>query len=189
MQEIMAYDRRVFDRFERALLRRPWSDLTRSRGIGHETLKDTLVHILNVQEAWCVAIPFARWDRLSAPGRRPAEIGSKAAYRAYRDRVWAGVDALREGLTERLLARRVKAPWMPGQYTLRDGLLQATVEEAHHLGEIIGALWQDDTATPPMTWIENRVRVGRARSGAGRVSRRPRGRRRGPRRPRRGSRS
>ena len=43
---------------------------------------------------------------------------------------------------------------MPGRYVVSDGLLQTTFEQAHHLGEIIAALWQDDIEPPPMTWIE-----------------------------------
>jgi hypothetical protein len=61
-------------------------------------------------------------------------------------------------LTDRELHRTVRAPWMPGRYTVADALLQTTFEEAHHLGEIIGALWQENRPSPDMTWIE----VGRA---------------------------
>jgi hypothetical protein len=50
----------------------------------------------------------------------------------------------------------VKAFWMPGDYTVRDAILQSTFEQAHHLGEIIGALWQDDRKPPDMTWIDVR---------------------------------
>jgi hypothetical protein len=45
---------------------------------------------------------------------------------------------------------------MPGRYTVADALLQATIEEAHHLGEVIGALWQEDLSSPAMTWIDVR---------------------------------
>ncbi|MGD0250723.1 MAG: DinB family protein, partial [Thermoplasmata archaeon] len=76
-------------------------------------------------------------------------------FRRYSDRVWAGVEATLSKLTTRDLGRRVRAPWFPrGRYTVGDAFLQTTLEEAHHLGEIIGALWQDDRASPPMTWLE-----------------------------------
>jgi uncharacterized damage-inducible protein DinB len=151
----MAYDRVVFERYLLSVTRLGWKDATRDRGTGHLSLKNTLVHVLNVHEAWLVAIAQARWEVFEAPGRRPEEVRSFAELRAYRDRVWGGIDTLLGHLTERNLARRVKAPWMPGRYTLEDAFFQSSFEQAHHLGEIIGVYWQADRTPPKMTWIEN----------------------------------
>ena len=54
------------------------------------------------------------------------------------------------------LHRRVKAFWMPGRYTVRDAILQTSFEEAHHIGELIGAMWRLNIEPPTMTWIELR---------------------------------
>ena len=83
--------------------------------------------------------------------------------RTYRDRVWKGIDELLAHLTVSALERRVKAPWMPGRYTLEDGFFQSSFEQAHHLGEIIGVYWQADRTPPTMTWIENRAAAARRR--------------------------
>lgn len=58
-----------------------------------------------------------------------------------------------ESATPHDLARRVRVFWMPGRYVAADGLLQATLEQAHHLGELISVLWQPDIQPPEMTWI------------------------------------
>jgi uncharacterized damage-inducible protein DinB len=148
------YDRAVLDRFVRRLSRLPWKEVSRDRGIGHETLFRTLVHILNVLEVWLVyAVPGRNSEMKELFAREDRHPTSWQEFRAYSDRVWKGVDAVVGGLTERDLARRVKVPWMPGHYTVRDAVFQASIEEAHHLGEVIGALWQDDRASPEMTWI------------------------------------
>jgi uncharacterized damage-inducible protein DinB len=158
---IAEYNRAVFDRFVRRVRRLPGTQATRRRGIGHESLFDTLVHILNVQEVWLVYIVRGRNSdqELGAlfdnPARHPT---TWASFDTYADEVWAGVAETVQGLSSRTLGRRVTVFWMPGQYTVRDGLLQATVEQAHHLGEIIGALWQDDAKPPDMTWIDVRRR-------------------------------
>jgi len=156
-RELLAYNRAVFDRFVRRLSRLPWKEVTRNREIGHETLFRTLVHILNVHEVWLVYIVPGRNSELGAlfddEDRHPT---SWKTFRTYAERVWNGVDAVVRGLSERDLARPVKAPWMPGRYTVRDALFQTTIEQAHHLGEVIGALWQDDLASPEMTWIRVR---------------------------------
>jgi uncharacterized damage-inducible protein DinB len=155
VRRLIAYNHSVFGRFERSLARRPWKEITADRGIGHLSSKNTLVHILNVEEAWLVAVAQDRWKIFETPGRRPDEVGSWKELRAYRDRVWSEVKVFCEGLTERKLAARVKAPWMPGTYTLEDAFFQVTIEQAHHLGEVIAVYWQRDRSPPDMTWIEN----------------------------------
>ena len=158
---LTAYNREVFDRFARRVRRLPLKAAMRRRGIGHESLFATLVHILNVQEVWLVHVAHrhateAQLDALFRDARRHPT--SWAGFDEYSRRVWAGVEEMARGLTARKLGRRVKAFWMPGEYTVRDAFYQATFEEAHHVGEIIGALWQDDLRPPDMTWID----VGRA---------------------------
>lgn len=142
--------------------RHGWTEATANREIGHLSLKNTLVHILNVHEAWLVAIAQGRWEVFDQPGRRGEEVRSWKELGAYRDRVTNGIDDLLSDLTESRLSRRVRAPWMPGVYTLEDAFLQPTIEQAHHLGEVIAVYWQRNWKPPPMTWIEN-LRQGRGR--------------------------
>ena len=157
-RELLRYNQTVFDRFARALRRRSWREAVADRGTGHLSLKNTLVHILNVHEAWLVAVAQKRWEIFDAPGRRPEAVGSFAELATYQRRVWREVDRFAAGLTDRDLRRPVKAPWMPGRYTLADAVLQTTIEQAHHLGEVIGVFWQHNWRPPSMTWIENRPR-------------------------------
>ncbi len=154
--ELVRYNRAVFERFVRRVRRLPGTAATRRRGIGHESLFGTLVHILNAHEVWLVFIVHGRTSdpELEAlfadPRRRPTTWNG---FDAYAKRVWSGVDATVRDLTPRTLDRRVRVFWMPGVYTVRDAFLQTTFEEAHHLGEVIGALWQDDRKPPEMTWL------------------------------------
>jgi len=161
---LVAYDRLVFEAFERGIKRRRWREAIADRGIGHHSFKDTLVHILNVHEAWLIAAAQGRWDVFKDPSRKRENIQSWRDLRRYRTRVWSGIDELMAGLTEKQLQRRVKVPWMPGRYTLEDAFFQDSFEQAHHLGEIIGAYWQMDRAPPQMMWIptllRKRVSVG-----------------------------
>ncbi len=156
---IVEYNHAVFDRFVRRVRRLPGNAATRPRGIGHESLFDTLVHILNVQEVWLVYIARGRdtddeLEPLFEDARRHPKDWK--AFNRYAKRVWHGIGETLERETSKTLGRRLKAFWMPGRYTVRDALFQATIEQAHHLGEIIGALWQDDLKPPEMTWIDTR---------------------------------
>jgi uncharacterized damage-inducible protein DinB len=159
VRAIFDYDRAVFERFVVRVRRLPGKEATRQRGIGHESLFDTLVHILHVHEVWHEYIVRGRnseaeLERLFRdPTRHPMNWKE---FDAYSKRVWAGLDRTARSLDARELRRKVTAFWMPGDYTVRDAVLQSTIEQAHHLGEVIGALWQDDRRPPDMTWIDVR---------------------------------
>lgn len=162
------YNRAVFDRFVRRVRGLPGRAARRHREIGHQSLFDTLVHVLNVHEVWMGYVLTGRTsdaelERLFAdPTRRPKDW---RGFRAYSRRVWATVDRYLARASVRALHRPVHVFWMPGTYAASDGVLQATLEQAHHLGEIIGALWQDDLAPPEMTWIGVGRSVALRRSG------------------------
>jgi len=129
---ILEYDRAVFDRFTRRVRALPPPEAVRKRGIGHESLFATLVHILNVHEVWHVYIVHGRTSdpELEAlfadPTRQPRNWKE---FDAYAKRVWAGVDRTMRTLRARDLARRVKVFWMPGVYTVGDAVYQTTLEK------------------------------------------------------------
>ena len=153
VRRLVRYDRLAFESFERGIKRLGWKEATKNREIGHLSFKDTLVHILNVHEAWLVAAAQDRWEVGKDPSRRRENVRSWADLRKYRERVWSGIDALMADLSEPRLRSRVKVPWMSGRYTLEDAFFQSSFEQAHHVGEIIGAYWQMDKAPPQMMWI------------------------------------
>jgi len=154
VRRLMRYDRRALESFEGSIRRLGWSKATANHEIAHRSLKDTLVHILNVHEAWLVAAAQDRWEEVSGnPKRRAEAVRSFSDLRRYRDQVWRGVDGLMEGLTEPRLRRRVRVPWISGSYTLEDAFYQTSFEQAHHLGEVIAVYWQMDRTPPQMMWI------------------------------------
>lgn len=160
-QRLSAYNFAVFARYVRAARRMRWRTATGDRGTGHRSIFQTLVHILNVHEVWMIYIVQGRTKELQRlflePGRKPTDWKS---FDAYSGRVWKGIDEYVTALVPPTLTHRVKAPWMPGTYTVGDAVLQTTFEQAHHLGEIIGIYWQGDRAPPEMTWIDvNRGRL------------------------------
>lgn len=159
IERLVDYDRTVFDAYSRRIERDGWRGAVRDRGIAHRSFKNTLVHILNVHEAWRVIIPEKRWEIFDERGRQPSAIRSWEAYRSYRDKVWSSIDRQVEGLTASRLARRVRAPWMPGRYSMADGFVQSSYEQAHHVGEMIGAFWRRNVAPPQMMWIPSLLRL------------------------------
>ena len=156
---IVEYNRGLFRQFARKVRRLPGKAAFRQRGIGHESLFRTLVHITNAQEVWILYINRGRntdaelGKLFDNPARQPTDW---KGFDAYVGPVWDEIVSVTRRLTTKQLSSHVFAFWMKGRYTARDGYLQATLEEAMHIGEIIGALWQDDVATTDMTWIDVR---------------------------------
>ncbi|HYB78568.1 MAG TPA: DinB family protein [Thermoplasmata archaeon] len=148
---ILEYDRAVFDRFTRRVRALPPPEAVRKRGIGHESLFATLVHILNVHEVWHVYIVHGRTSdpELEAlfadPTRQPRNWKE---FDAYAKRVWAGVDRTMRTLRARDLARRVKVFWMPGVYTVGDAVYQTTLEKLTTWGRSSAPSGRT-TANPP----------------------------------------
>jgi uncharacterized damage-inducible protein DinB len=158
-RRLFAYNHRVFERFLKAVGELPLEEASRPRGAGHESLTGTLLHILGVYEGWLGYILHDRARELQALRQaRSAEPPphTHAAVRRESARVWKMVTKTLRDLTDEELQRRVRAPWMPGYYTVEDALWQTTFEEAHHLGEIIALFWQMDRKPPQMVWILNR---------------------------------
>jgi uncharacterized damage-inducible protein DinB len=152
VRRLYVYNWKVYDAYLARLERLPWRLATRDLGSGHLSMKDTMVHILNVHDAWINYVVPGRVGELArAKGRQPSEIRSWAELREYRDRVRMGLDPFLGRLRPSDLRRAVRAPWMPGRYTLEDVFYQTTFEQAHHLGEIIALLWQREIEPPDMT--------------------------------------
>ncbi len=177
-RELIEFDRKVFDRYVRRVQRLPWKEADRNRETGHLSYFRTLVHVLNVHEVWLVYAVRGRTGEMPAlwndASRHPKDW---AGFRAYARRVWAGIATTLDSLTDADFDRRVRVPWFRQYYTVRDAFFQATFEEAHHIGELIGAMWQKDEEPPLMMWIPLLRRAGaparpRRRRGATRGTRR-----------------
>lgn len=153
-RRLAAYNAKAFREYARGARRLPWRAASRNRGTGHLSIFGTLVHILNVHEVWFEYIVQGRTRELrqlfQQKYRHPT---TWSGFEAYSRAVWKGIDRYFAALTPRTLARRVKAPWFPGKYTVGDAILQTTFEQAHHLGEIIGIYWQQNKEPPQMMWI------------------------------------
>lgn len=149
------YNSAVFGRYVRSARRLPWRVATADRGTGHRSVFQTLVHILNVHEVWITYLAQGRTEELESlfqqPGRKPSTWED---FGVYMRRVWGGISSYMAGVNATQLSRRIRAPWMPGNYTVGDAVLQTSFEQAHHLGEIIGIYWQRDREPPEMTWMD-----------------------------------
>ena len=162
IKRLFVYDRLAFDSFLRGLQRLGWQEAAKNREIGHKSMKNTMVHILNVHEWLLVGICQGRREVWDAPGHPPDGVRSWAELRRYRDQVWEEIEPLMASLTGVKLGRRFKVPlwtgaWLPGRHNLKDVVFQVSFEQAHHLGEILAVFRQMDWPPPQMMWLPTLV--------------------------------
>jgi uncharacterized damage-inducible protein DinB len=156
IRALFAYNRAVLDRYVAAVARLSPRAASLDRGIGHLSLQNTLIHILHVHEIWLVYILQGRLDDVSESEWAYEHYPTMKEVRAYSQKVWSEIADLLKQPTPAQLRRPMKAPWMPGRYTLADVFFQTSFEQAHHLGEMIGAFWRMNREPPEMTWIDTR---------------------------------
>jgi uncharacterized damage-inducible protein DinB len=152
-RRLYEYNRKVLEAYADRNARIGRKEARRDRGTGIGSMRETLVHIIRVYDAWLNYVVRGDLKGLHASHDAFVKDYERQDPRAYLRATWKGVDAYLEALDARELERVVKAPWMPGHYTVADVLMQCTFEQAHHLGEMIGAFWRVNKASPQMMWI------------------------------------
>ncbi len=162
VKRLLAYDRLAFESFQRGVQRHGWKAATRNRELGHGSMKNTLVHVLNVHQWLLVGTCQGRTEVWDPPGHPPESIRSWADLRRYRDEVWREIAPLEASMTSVTLGRRLTLPlWtgtpLPGKHRLEDVIFQASFEQAHHLGEILAVFRQMDWPPPQMMWLPTLV--------------------------------
>ncbi len=154
---LYAYNWRVLRDFSDALAKLPAAAASKDRGATYGSMKNVFHHILSVHDGWLnVTAQGASAD----PAMREKdfdEVPSIAELRGYLEKIIAKEEGLLEGLTEKGLGRPIQPEWKERPHALRDALMQVTLEQAHHIGELIAMFWQQDVEPPEMTWIDVRL--------------------------------
>lgn len=155
-RKLFAYNRKVLNSYLKAISKLPWKTASKNMESSHNSIKNTFVHILTVYNGWLNYNVYGRSSEIPhETEHNPDNYSSAQDIRKFMSKVWKGVDKLMANLDDELLAKKIKAPWMPRSHALGDVLMQVSLEQAHHIGEIIALFWQMDIEPPEMTWIMN----------------------------------
>ena len=150
----LEYSHVLRNRYLEELAILPWEEVEKSRGASFDSMKNILLHTLDVEDRmvnyvipgrakqWVSRSPdeFANIDSIR---KRAKEVESKS--RAYVARI-----------TPAELERKVevsRAGMSPVSVRVEDILIHVVFENVHHFGELIALLWQIDVEPPHMGWI------------------------------------
>lgn len=155
-RRLFVYNRKVLNAYLAAIGRLPWKTVSKNVEASHYSMKGIFVHILTVYNGWLNYNVYGRSSEIPhETEHNPDNYHSIKDIQKFMHKVWQGVDEFMDNLDDDILSKKVKAPWLPGSHTVGDVLMQVTIEQAHHIGEIIALFWQIDIEPPEMTWIMN----------------------------------
>ena len=158
-RDIYEYNWRVLRDFCDALAKLPEDELLKNREATHESLKNIFHHILSVHDGWLnVAAQGASADPVMRE-KDFDDVRSMEPLRGYMEKIIVKEKRFLSKLTDKDLDRGVQPEWKTRPHALRDALMQVTLEQAHHTGELIALLWQIDVEPPEMTWIDVRLLI------------------------------
>ncbi len=142
-----------------ALSELPEEAVLKNREATYQSMKNIFHHIVKVHDGWLnVSAQDDSPDPKVYDGDFDA-LPTMASVRAYMEKVIAKEQAFLASLKDDDLDRPIQAWWKKRPHPLRDALMQVTLEQAHHLGELIALFWQQDVEPPEMTWIDVRMEI------------------------------
>jgi len=155
IQEFFEYNHRVRGNYMQMMIKdMPWEELVKNRETSWLSLKDTILHIIWVNDSW---INYSI-NGLEDPNR-PFPFTKYNTWEAiinYNSTVTSKINAYISKLTPDELDRivsRVNNDGIRRTTNVRGVLLHVFGEELHHRGEIIAMLWQMNIQPPDMGWL------------------------------------
>jgi uncharacterized damage-inducible protein DinB len=131
-----------------------WQDMVKNHETAWLSLKDTLLHIIWVEDSW---INYSI-QGLEDPNR-PFPYSNYNSWNAIEDynlkctlKVNKYLSSLRHDDLWKPISR-INNDGIRRNTTLRDVLIHVITEELHHRGEIIAILWQMNFQPPDMGWL------------------------------------
>ena len=155
IKELFMYNHIVrqsyIDEFQKNI---PWQEMVRNHDIAWLSLKDTLLHIIWVEDTW---INYS-FQGLEDPNR-PFNYSKYQTWNSiieYNSRIISKVDEYLSNIKLEDLDRkvwRINKDGIRRTSRIKDVLIHVVTEELHHRGEIIAILWQMNIEPPDMGWL------------------------------------
>ena len=155
IKELFMYNHIVrqsyIDEFQKNI---PWQEMVRNHDIAWLSLKDTLLHIIWVEDTW---INYSI-QGIEDPNR-PFNYSKYQTWNSiieYNSRTISKVDEYLSNIKLEDLDRkvwRINNDGIKRTSRIKDVLIHVVTEELHHRGEIIAILWQMNIEPPDMGWL------------------------------------
>lgn len=156
-RSIYEYNWRVLRDYCEALSKLAPEQLVKNREATHNSMKNIFHHILSVHDGWLNVTAQGASADPAVREKDFDEILTMDVLRGYMEKIIAKESGFLAKLTDEELDRGVQPEWKTRPHPLRDALMQVTLEQAHHVGELIALFWQIDVKPPEMTWIDVRL--------------------------------
>lgn len=153
-RNLFEYSQALRNRYMEQLATLPWEKVVKSRAASFDSLRDILLHTLDVEDRMInYVIPGRTKDWVS---RSPDEFQDIDSIRKRAKEVESKTKNYVAKMTPAELERKVQYSRLgmpPVPVRVEDILIHAAFENVHHFGELIALLWQIDVEPPHMGWI------------------------------------
>jgi uncharacterized damage-inducible protein DinB len=154
-KEIFEYSQFVRNRYLDQLAKLPWEQVTKSRGGSFDSLRNIMLHTIDVENRIICVIAGRATDWVSLD---PDEFPDMDSIKKRSEETESKTKAILARLTPVELDRKVEFPSRhpevpPIFVRVEDALIHTALENIHHFGELIALLWQMDIEPPHMGWI------------------------------------
>ncbi len=153
-RSIYEYNWWVLRAYGDGLAKLPKEELLKDRGATYGSMKNVFHHILSVHDGWLNATAQGASADPAMREKDFDEVASMDELRGYLEKIVEKERALLATLGDKDLERTIQPEWKERPHPLRDALAQVTLEQAHHVGELIALFWQIGVEPPEMTWID-----------------------------------
>ncbi len=121
-----------------------WEEVTRNREATHHSMRNILLHMLDVEDSYLQeAIQGRPVEELD-----PAQFETIERMEAHDREVARRTEEFFEKLAPEDLGREVYVEWWKEGYSMEHVLLHTFLDEMAHIGELICLMWQIDIEPP-----------------------------------------
>lgn len=152
-RKLFEYSQALRKRYLEQIATLPWEEVIKSRGGSFDSLRNIMLHTIDVEDRLVNGVILGRTDWVSVNPEDFHEIDSISnRMKEVESKTKAYIKTIEPAELERKVEmRRLGAPSI--QIRVEDVLIASAVENIHHFGELIGLLWQMDIEPPHMGWI------------------------------------
>jgi len=152
-RSLFEYSQALRNRYLEQIATLPWEEVIKSRGGSFDSLRNIMLHTIDVEDRLVNGVILGRTDWVSTS---PEDLRDMDSIRKRLKEVESKTKAYIKTIEPAELERKVemRRPGAPSiQIRVEDVLVASAVENIHHFGELIGLLWQMDIEPPHMGWI------------------------------------
>ncbi|HTY74131.1 MAG TPA: DinB family protein [Candidatus Nanoarchaeia archaeon] len=152
VSELVFYNDRVRSLYYGALLELSWEEVTKSKSLSFDSIRDVFLHLTLVEDRWVNYTLIGEFSKWKDPVFD--DFGNFESLKAYMTRTHENTDKFLKMLKPEDYQNTVANPWIKGEsISIETGLTHMVLECMVHFGELSAAFWQIGKEAPYLAFL------------------------------------